>query len=276
MPDPIALETSATAADLAKPGEAGAAGGKSVEGGRPKMDKAQLTLYDPSPSGPGGSPGNKRGAVPFQFNPKEVTISKSAKWERKTTKGSKTAGPPEFTGPEPSKMTLEMFFDATGAQDGSVVKAVETLLGCCVPTKESAGQKKPSPPLVVLHWGTTSSFPAFVTSVSAKFTLFNSNGTPIRATCSVSMEEMPGEEFRKQNPTSGSDEIRRVHRTVAGDSLASIAFTEYGDPTAWRALAAFNDVDDPLRVRMGTVLLLPTPEELNRPRTGLAALLGAR
>ena len=38
------------------------------------------------------------------------------------------------------------------------------------------------------------------------------------------------------------------------------AFAEYGDPTAWRALAAFNEIDDPLRVPTGRVLLLPTPE----------------
>jgi nucleoid-associated protein YgaU len=273
MTQPIALLTSAAGADLATPGDAGAAGGKPVKG-RPQMDKASLTLYDPSPSANGGgAPGAKRGSVPFQFNPKEVTITKSAKWERKTTKGSKKAGPPEFTGPEPSKMTLEMFFDATSSQDGSVVKAVETLLSCCVATEESAGQKKPSPPLVVLHWGSISSFPAFVTSVSAKFTLFSSDGTPIRAVCSVSLEEMPGEPFR-QNPTSGSHEVRRVHRTVAGDSLASVAYAEYGDPAAWRALAAFNEIDDPLRVRTGTVLLLPTPEELNGSRT--PALAGAR
>ena len=50
-----------------------------------------------------------------------------------------------------------------------------------------------------------------------------------------------------------------MHRIVAGDSLASVAYAEYGDPTAWRALAAFNEVDDPLRVPTGTVLLLPTP-----------------
>jgi Contractile injection system tube protein len=276
MSNPIAIMTSASGADLAKPGDAGAAGGKPVKG-RPQMDKAQLTLYDPSPSpSGGGDPGAKRGSVPFQFNPKEVTITKSAKWERKTTKGSKTAGPPEFTGPEPSKMTLEMFFDATSAQDGSVVKAVETLLSCCVATEKSAGQKKPSPPLVVLHWGSISSFPAFVTSVSAKFTLFSSDGTPIRAVCSVSLEEMPGEQFRKQNPTSGSHEVRRVHRTIAGDTLASVAYAEYGDPNAWRALAAFNEIDDPLRVRTGTVLLLPTPEELGTSVPGVPALAGAR
>lgn len=261
MPAPIALQTSASAADLTGPADAGAAGGAKVTG-RPQMDKAKLSLYDPSAAANGGgAPGAKRGEIVFQFNPKEVTITKSAKWERKPTKGSKKAGPPEFTGPEPSKMTLEMFFDATGPRDGSVVATVEKLLACCVATEESAGQKKPSPPLVVLHWGSIASFPAFVTQVSAKFTLFSADGTPIRAVCSVSLEEMPGEPFR-QNPTSGSQEVRRVHRTVAGDTLASVAFAEYGDPTAWRPLARFNGIDDPLRVATGTVLLLPSPEEL--------------
>ncbi len=112
-----------------------------------------------------------------------------------------------------------------------------------------------------------------MTSVSAKFTLFSSAGTPIRAVCSVTMEEMPGEEFRKQNPTSGSYDVRRVHRTVAGDSLASVAFNEYGSPTAWRPLAAFNGIDDPLRVPTGTVLMLPSPDELGAAR--LAARAGA-
>ena len=124
-----------------------------------------LKLYDPTPSksGSGGTPGAERGSIAFQFNPKEVTIAKSAKWERKTAKGAKKAGPPEFSGAEPCKLTVEMFFDATGTHDGSVVAAVEKLFACCVPTEESAGQKKPTPPLVVLHWGRTTSFPAFVT-----------------------------------------------------------------------------------------------------------------
>lgn len=75
---------------------------------------------------------------------------------------------------------------------------------------------------------------------------------------------MPGEEFRRQNPTSGSYEVRRSHRTIAGDSLASVAFAEYGDPAAWRALAAFNGIDDPLRMPTGTLLLLPSPDELGQ------------
>ena len=269
MPNPIALMSSAAQATPRDPDQA------EESKGRPKMHKAQLSVYDPTASPTGsGDPGNKRGEVVFQFNPKEVTITKSAKWERKPSKAAKNAPPVQFLGADPAKMTLEMFFDATAARDGSVVVAVESLLACCVPTKESLGHKNGSPPIVVLHWGTTSSFPAVVSSVSAKFTLFSSDGTPIRAVCSVSLEEMPGEEFRKQNPTSGSYDVHRIYRTVAGDSLASVAFAEYGDPTAWRPLAAFNAIDDPLRMPAGTVLLLPSPEELaasSRP-----ALVGAR
>jgi nucleoid-associated protein YgaU len=257
MTGPIALQIAEKKKKPATPAGAGA-DGKSDQS---KLEKASLSLYDPAPASGGSKAGTKRGAIAFQFNPKEVTIAKTAKWERKTAKGAKTAGPPEFTGAEGCKLTLEMFFDATSSQNGSVVKAVEQLFSCCVPTEESAGKKKPTPPIVVLHWGTISSFPAFVTSVSAKYTLFNGQGMPIRAVVSVAMEEMPGEPFR-QNPTSGSADVRRVHRTVAGDTLASVAYTEYGDPTQWRALAAYNGIDDPLRVRTGTTLLLPAPEEL--------------
>ena len=241
------------------PGDKGSGGSAVV--GRPTMDKAKLTVYTPDPAPGGYKPGGIKDTIGFQFNPKEVTIAKSAKWERKPAKGSKSAPPPEFTGSDPCKLTVEMFFDATAGKGGSVLEVVEKLFGCCVPTEQSAGQKKPTPPLVVLQWGSISTFPAVITSVSAKYTLFRSDGTPIRAICSVSMEEMPGAPPR-QNPTSGSDSIRRAHRTIVGDTLASIAYAEYGDPAHWRPLAAFNGVDDPLRLPIGQMLLLPSLAEM--------------
>jgi nucleoid-associated protein YgaU len=225
------------------------------------VQRASLKLYDSSPTTGGRKLDGQTGSIDFQFNPKEVTIAKTAKWERKTARGAKKAGPPEFSGAEPCKLTLEMFFDASGNHDGSVVAAVEKLFGCCVPTEESRGKNKASPPLVVFSWGTITSFPAFVTSVSAKYTLFASNGTPIRATCSVSLEEMPGDPG-KQNPTSGGIAARKSHHVVAGDTLAHLAYAEYGDARLWRTLAEFNGIDDPMRVAAGTDVLLPAIEEL--------------
>jgi nucleoid-associated protein YgaU len=76
----------------------------------------------------------------------------------------------------------------------------------------------------------------------------------------VAMKEFP-QPAAKQNPTSGGTAGHRTHRVVAGDSLASIAYVEYGDPNGWRRLADANAIDDPLRVRDGTVLHVRRREE---------------
>lgn len=154
-----------------------------------------------------------------------------------------------------------MFFDASDPELGSVVEPVEALFRCCVPTEDTQQNQKAVPPLVQLSWGTITSFPAFITSVQAKYTLFTPDGTPIRATCSVSMEEMPGDPLG-QNPTSGALSAHAVHKVVAGDSLASIAFREYGDPAMWRSLAEANNIDDPIRLTVGTTLMVPAAREL--------------
>jgi hypothetical protein len=242
-------------------------GGKALTSGgsKPTLEKAWLELHEAKPAGSGGGAlGSQRGRITFQFNPKELTIQKSAKWERKPARGSKAAGPPEFNGAEPCKLTMELFFDASGKLDNSVVESVEQLFACCVPTEESRAKKKASPPLVVFHWGKVRGFSGFVTSVSAKYTLFSPDGTPVRAVCNVSMEEMPGDPSG-QNPTSGALATRTIHTLVEGDTLASVAYKEYGDPGMWRRLAEFNGIDDPMQLRYGTSLLVPAPEELLAP-----------
>jgi nucleoid-associated protein YgaU len=114
---------------------------------------------------------------------------------------------------------------------------------------------------VIFHWGGLTSFPAYVSSVTAKYTLFTPSGTPVRALCTVALEEISGE-LGGQNPTSGSLAARDVHVVVAGDSLASVAYRAYGDPALWRGVARVNGIDDPMRLRPGTRLLLPALEEL--------------
>ncbi len=53
-----------------------------------------------------------------------------------------------------------------------------------------------------------------------------------------------------------------MHRVVAGDSLQSLAWREYGNATAWRAIAEANGIDDPSRLPAGTELVLPAAEEV--------------
>ena len=86
---------------------------------------------------------------------------------------------------------------------------------------------------------------------------------PLRASVDIVLVETP-DEPKPQNPTSGGVPDRRSVVLGAGDTLASLARQEYGDPNLWRALATANDVDDPSRVPPGTALVVPPMGEARR------------
>jgi nucleoid-associated protein YgaU len=224
------------------------------------LQKAYIAFYQPTKKAPrGAATVNGKSRITCKFNPKEYTIQKSAAWKRDNRPGVTTTSMPQFTGSEPRSLSLEIFLDETD-KGGDVSKDVETLFGCLVPLETTLSAQKPSPPFVQFGWGTTVLFTAFLKSVSAKYTLFRPTGAPIRATCTISLEEIPDDAGR-QNPTSGSLTALRSHTVIEGDSLASVAYREYGDPNLWRALADVNGIDDPLRVKPGTRLLIPRPDE---------------
>ena len=75
--------------------------------------------------------------------------------------------------------------------------------------------------------------------------------SPVRA------RPMPDEQAG-QNPTSGALSATASRQLLAGDSLAGIAYQEYGSAALWRATADANRIDDPMRVAPGTNLLIPS------------------
>jgi hypothetical protein len=212
--------------------------------------KATLTIKEPKEGGTGAT----LDTFEFPFNPKEWSITHAAEWKAETTK--KSAPPPEFKGPKPSSATVEIFLDESDKADGDISKVVARLKKLVAPEPDSVSKNKPSAPHVLFEWGKAISFSGYVDSIAVKYTMFRGQGTPIRGTCTVAMKEFPAA-AAKQNPTSGGDPGHRTHRVVSGDSLASVAYAEYGDPTRWRVLAETNGIDDPLRLRPGTLLHVP-------------------
>jgi hypothetical protein len=194
--------------------------------------------------------------IECRFNPREYVIAKSATWSRTPVRGAESAPLPEFVGTNPRTLQMELFFDEWESGSGDVSKDVEKLLAWTNPTRDSIGANKPTPPVVFFQWGTKPLFDAYVKSVNARYTMFRNDGTPVRASVSAAFEELPAEPAR-QNPTSGGEPGRRTHVVGGGDTLHSIAYQEYGDPTLWRGLAGFNGIDDPLRILAGSRLLVP-------------------
>lgn len=217
---------------------------------RERLLKATLTVLEPKAGGSAA----ELDRIELPFNPKEWAITHAAEWKAETTK--KSAPPPEFKGPKPSAASVEIFLDESAKSDGDISKTVERLRKLVAPEADSVSSNKPSAPHVLFEWGKAITFRGYVDSVAVKYTLFRGQGTPIRGTATVAMKEFPLPP-PKQNPTSGGRAGHRTHRLVAGDTLASIAYAEYGDPNHWRHLAEHNRIDDPLRVREGMVVHVP-------------------
>ncbi|HKS44909.1 MAG TPA: LysM peptidoglycan-binding domain-containing protein [Amycolatopsis sp.] len=241
---------------------AGSSAGANYGSGMPSnLQHALLEVHQPPKTGSSSQPGAKMFDITFQFNPKELSLTKNAKWNRESHANAKKSAPPEFKGPDPCKLTLEMFLDATDKMDDKVVKKVEQLFSCCVATEESRQGGKGSPPWVIFKWGSMTGFPAYVSSVTAKYTLFTPGGVPVRAVCTLNLEEISGEQGG-QNPTSRALAARNEHVLVAGDTLQSVAYRAYGDAELWREIAEANEIDDPMRLRPGSRLLVPALDEV--------------
>jgi hypothetical protein len=194
--------------------------------------------------------------IECRFNPREYVVAKSATWQRTPARGAASAPLPEFVGTNPRTLQMELLFDDWESGSGDVSKDVELLLALTNPTRDSINANTPTPPIVFFQWGTKPLFDAYVKSVSARYTMFRSDGTPVRAHVTTAFEEVPSEPPR-QNPSSGGERGSRTHVVSAGDTLHSIAYREYGDAALWRGIAVVNRVDDPLRLHVGNRLLVP-------------------
>jgi len=116
-----------------------------------------------------------------------------------------------------------------------------------------------APPPVRFNWGPLE-FSAVIEKLGRKVTKFHPDGTPARATLSVSFKEYRtlSQQLREPRRESSDKTKRRV--VVGRDALWMIAAKEYGDPAEWVRIAKANDLDDPRQIAPGDWLKLPPIE----------------
>jgi len=194
------------------------------------------------------------------FNPTEYTLAKTVNW---TTKPDQGHNVPKrtFGGGNPQKLDMELFFDVYETEDGDVRDYINKLwkLTMIDESNENSDPKTSRPPLCLFQWGPNWTFKAAVTSLSVRYTLFREDGTPVRATAKIALEEAKDDDdMAGTNPTSFSEGGRKRRIVRPDDTLATIAYEEYGDAKAWRAIALDNDLDGPLSIKPGQVLSIPS------------------
>lgn len=192
--------------------------------------------------------------VDCMFNPKELSLKKTNSWTEEPVKEGDVPTL-EFGGGKPIDLKMQLFFD-TYYEKGEDVRKHTDKVWRLMDVIRKPGER-PKAAHCRFTWGTYLSFRAVVTNISQTFTLFLSNGTPVRSTLDVSFKQSVDEKKKpSQNPTTISKPGYRTRRVRQGETLDWIAFEEYGDPNRWRFLADVNKLDDPMSLEEGLVLAI--------------------
>jgi nucleoid-associated protein YgaU len=231
-------------------GSAATAVGEAI--GLIKPEKAKLVIKgDNKPADPT--------AIECMFNPTEYSLNQTVTVTRHKSP-SKPGGTPEFAGTNAMTFSATLLFDEYWKAEGDVTPTITKLLSWTKPTDSSKQKCQPCPPLVAFQWGSNKqleNFRGLLTKVDVKYLLFRKDGTPVQADVGITITGET-EEVGGQNPTSRATNSTRTHTVIEGESIQAVAYTELGKPAYWRAIADLNGIDDPMRVRSGDVLLIPS------------------
>ncbi|MFI8106604.1 LysM peptidoglycan-binding domain-containing protein [Streptomyces sp. NPDC086023] len=229
------------------------------------------------------------GAVPFLFNPDKITMSREVAY-RSHGSSSQNGNKNGETGTSFQRAEALKISVSDVVFSGSETKELcDQLLNWMSPGSGALGQVAGAAALAkggslvkagVVDAGAVNRLPVVrfiygppmqgfcynvvLLSVSINYTRFSHAGVPIRARVTISMKEQPSLlGTLPTNPTSGGLPGRRSYTVTEGEDLVNLARTQYGSTSHWRRLADANAIDDPLRMRPGTTVYLPSPHELD-------------
>lgn len=237
-------------------------------------------------------------SMEFYLPPASIKIHKRSSWYVKKSVKAKISGPPVYLGPVPMKMSFDFVMKPTGKssfETGGLIGGLQSgggLIGAGLGALgiggDAFGFGKPrtimddvkkmialcdtysgggTPPVVTLMWGKFFSPAMYITDLTIDLVKFSPDGTPIKAMGRMVMAAAPTS-MSGTNPTSGGLLPQYTDTLTMGESLAHSAYRAYGSTAHWRDLAAANGIDDPLRVPMGSTIVVPAAEELPQRTEG--------
>jgi nucleoid-associated protein YgaU len=214
-------------------------------------------------------------AHPVMYNPEELKFEQGNQFAEVGIPGLR-ASPVQFVRGKNRVLTMELFFDTyeTGEDVRAHTAPIVALLDIQPRTM--------APPVLLFSLGQVQ-FRCVLTDAGQRFTMFGRDGTPVRSTMSVRLQEYADVslEIRQGvflgSPTasavvnqviiplatsavtgSSADAAAAVHVVLDGDTLSGIAGVYLGDAARWREIAAANRIVDPLALTAGTTLIIPS------------------
>ena len=224
---------------------------------RAQLKKATITVLDGADKGK---------VISVLFNPTDYNFERTNSYKATPVPG---LGTPliQFVNGESDHLSMDLFLDdytdpkgPTSLQqkeDQPLTKRLTDLTKLLEIDRDLH-----APPPVRFNWGPLE-FPAIIEKIGRKVTMFHPDGTPARATLSISFKEYRTLRQQLEDPRRESADKTKRRVVVGKERLWYIAAREYEDVNEWTRIAAANDLDDPREIEPGEWLLIPPIENPN-------------
>jgi nucleoid-associated protein YgaU len=225
--------------------------------GKEQLKKATITVLDGADKGK---------VITVLFNPTEYSFERTNSYKATAVPG---LGSPllQFVNGESDRLSLDLFLDdytdpkgPTSLQQKEPKPLISRL--AAISKLLEIDRDLHAPPPVRFNWGPLE-FVAVIEKLGRKVTMFHPDGSPARATLSVSFKEYRTLRKQLEDPRRESADKTKRRVVVGRERLWFIAAREYDDANEWTRIAAANDLDDPREIQPGDWLLLPPIENPN-------------
>jgi nucleoid-associated protein YgaU len=228
-----------------------------------QLKKATITVMDGSHQGD---------VITVLFNPTEYSFERTNQYKAVAVPGL-SSPLLQFVNGESDRLSMDLFLDDYTDPNGPtslqqkeekpLTKRLDALFALLEIDRDLH-----APPTVRFNWGTLG-FRAVIEKLSRKVTMFHPDGTPARATLSISFKEYRTLRQQLEDPRRESADKTKRRVVVGKERLWFIAAREYDDANEWTRIAAANDLDDPREIEPGDWLLIPPIENPNGTRNPL-------
>lgn len=203
--------------------------------------------------------------VPYtpMYNPTSFSVSHAVTYDEaeKDTVGDM---PKKFKNATPRSLSMELFFDGTGASPSSTdvlsnavaVNTVDIRIQAFLKLAYQVSGANHKTSYVMVIWGTFI-MTGVLKSANVTYTMFDTNGRPLRAKVNIVIEESISNSLIGKILKLFSPDLSKSHTVVAGDELALLCFKEYGDASLYTKVAEVNGLKNYRKLKPGMELLFP-------------------
>ncbi|MCG8326443.1 MAG: hypothetical protein MI974_02100 [Chitinophagales bacterium] len=194
------------------------------------------------------------GVPPYDamFNPEHWQISDGVSYNKESARG-RNEDNPKFDGGTGRSLSFDLTVDGTGAS-GDQREVLADIVRLKLTVGFNGDLHKPNGLIII--WGTQIFSGVFV-SISVKYTLFRSNGTPLRAVVSLSFIEAKDPVFGLKELNLASSDLTHKRIVKDHDRLDLMCFQTYDNSRFYIEVAAANNLTSFRKLRTGQELVFP-------------------